>query len=128
MVLTKVAGEVAASRPEAEDRRSRQKMVERFLFDRIDTKPDDRPYVVSTMRLFCRARTKQRPRAPSFSLQYRGHISHWTRPSSSMLKNSVSTIGPLPATGGGALSDRVGASWFSWLSASLGIGHRRLSG
>src|SRR5512142_46252 len=35
-------------------------------------KPDERPQVVSTMPLSCRARTKQSPRWPSASLQWRG--------------------------------------------------------
>ena len=43
--------------------------------------PEDRPYVVSTIRLSCRPRTKHRPRWPSCSLQKRGQTSHWMRPS-----------------------------------------------
>src|SRR6266545_2670662 len=46
-------------------------------------KPLERPYVVSTIASCSRARTKQRPRWPSRSLQARGQTSHWTRPSSS---------------------------------------------
>jgi len=39
-------------------------------------KPDERPYVVSTIRPSRRTRTKQRPRWPSSSLQKRGQRSH----------------------------------------------------
>src|SRR5579859_990858 len=46
-------------------------------------KPEERPYVVSTIRPSCILRTKQAPRWPSCSLQSRGHRSHWMRPSSS---------------------------------------------
>src|SRR5262249_2916949 len=38
-VLTKSAAEIAARRSEREHARPRQKMIERFLLDRIDTKP-----------------------------------------------------------------------------------------
>src|SRR3954467_12403192 len=45
-------------------------------------KPEERPWVVSTMRSPSRWRTKHAPRWPSCSLQSRGHRSHWMRPSS----------------------------------------------
>ena len=44
---------------------------------------DERPKVVDTIWFSTRARTKHRPRCPSWSLQNRGHTSHCTRPSSS---------------------------------------------
>ena len=41
--------------------------------------PEERPYVVSTMRSPSRFRTKQSPRCPSASVQSRGHTSHRMR-------------------------------------------------
>ena len=38
-VLTKTTGEVAARGPERKSWRTRQKVVERFLFDRVDAEP-----------------------------------------------------------------------------------------
>src|SRR4029077_2235044 len=54
--------------------------------------PLDRPQVVSTIRSFSRARTKQSPRCPSSSLQNRGQRSHWTRPLSSACQYFVGTV------------------------------------
>ena len=45
-------------------------------------KPDERPYVVSTIASPSRWRTKHAPRWPSCRRQSRGQRSHWTRPSS----------------------------------------------
>ena len=55
-------------------------------------KPLERPYVVSTTSPPSHARTKQRPRWPSRSLQKRGQRSHWTRPSSSECQYLVATV------------------------------------
>ena len=57
--------------------------------------------MVSTIRSFSRARTKHAPRAPSFSRQSRGHISHCTRPSSSIDQCTEGTMGPRPRSSGG---------------------------
>src|SRR5436305_1995521 len=54
--------------------------------------PLDRPQVVSTIRSFSRARTKQSPRCPSSSLQNRGQRSHCTRPLSSACQYFVGTV------------------------------------
>ena len=54
-VLTELAGEIAAGRPEGEHRSARQEMVERLLFDRIDAEPRGAPVRGEHYLILCAA-------------------------------------------------------------------------